>query len=312
MSTPKRIENSTHETWGRRAFVASLTKILGTSTLLATPGMSMAEHVWQPKQGLTVKKVIDLILSTIPEAPIKDTVDTLKTGSPDQTVTGIVTTTFATLEVIEKAIASGANFIIVHEPSFYNHLDEIHWLAQDEVFKYKQNLLNKHNIAIWRFHDYWHSHRPDGVQMGVLTALGWDSYYNPENPKLITIPATPLGEIITHVKAKLGIPMVRVIGEHSHVCKRIAVFPGAAGGKRQIDALQKEALDLFICGELNEWETSEYIRDARYMGKKLALIILGHAVSEEPGMQWLVSWLQPKLPDTKVIHIPAKNPFTWA
>jgi hypothetical protein len=42
----------------------------------------------------------------------------------------------------------------------------------------------------------------------------------------------------------------------------------AAGGTRQIAAIQKEKPDVLICGELNEWETSEYIRDLRYMGLK--------------------------------------------
>jgi hypothetical protein len=66
-----------------------------------------------------------------------------------------------------------------------------------------------------------------------------------------------------------------------------------------------------IVGEVSEWETAEYIRDANLLGSKIALIVLGHALSEEPGMEWLVEWLQPKLPGTKIIHIPSGNPFTW-
>jgi putative NIF3 family GTP cyclohydrolase 1 type 2 len=48
------------------------------------------------------------------------------------------------------------------------------------------------------------------------------------------------------------------------------------------------------------------------MGAKHSLIVLGHAQSEEPGMQWLVQWLQPKITGIKVTHIPANNPFTFA
>jgi hypothetical protein len=50
-------------------------------------------------------------------------------------------------------------------------------------------------------------------------------------------------------------------------------------------------------GELNEWETSEYIRDQRASGGKTALLVLGHIVSEEPGLEWLVKWLQPQVPE---------------
>ena len=34
----------------------------------------------------------------------------------------------ASYAVIEQAITKGANFIIVHEPTFYNHRDETAWL----------------------------------------------------------------------------------------------------------------------------------------------------------------------------------------
>jgi putative NIF3 family GTP cyclohydrolase 1 type 2 len=47
------------------------------------------------------------------------------------------------------------------------------------------------------------------------------------------------------------------------------------------------------------------------MGSKTALIVLGHSVSEEPGMEYLVEWLQPKLSGLKITHVPSKSPFTW-
>jgi putative NIF3 family GTP cyclohydrolase 1 type 2 len=69
---------------------------------------------------------------------------------------------------------------------------------------------------------------------------------------------------------------------------------------------------LIIVGELAEWETAEYVRDSRAMGTKRSLIVLGHSQSEEPGMKWLVQWLQPKIKDIKVTHVPSNNPFTFA
>jgi hypothetical protein len=62
---------------------------------------------------------------------------------------------------------------------------------------------------------------------------------------------------------------------------------------------------------VQEWETAEYIRDARSLGSKISLIILGHSVSEEPGMQYLVEWLQPKLPGIKINHVSSGDPFIW-
>ena len=276
------------------------------------PGASIAQNIVKAGSELTVQQVINLILKSIPNAPFKQTVDTIKAGNPDQKVTGIVTTMFATDDIIEKTAKAGANFIIAHEPTFYNHQDNTAWLENDEVYRYKSDLLKKHNIAVWRFHDYIHAHKPDGVLMGVLTAMGWEKYYNPEKPYLLTIRPASFSSVINHVKTRLGIQHVKVIGDMSQSCSRVVIAPGAAGGPRQIEALQKEKPDLFICGELNEWETSEYVRDLRYMGGKTALIVLGHIVSEEPGLEWLVKWLQPQIPGIKVTHIPSNDAFTWA
>lgn len=260
---------------------------------------------------LTVQQVIDIILQNIPGAPFPQTVDTIKIGSGNQVVSGIATTMFATNAIIEKAAAAGINFIIAHEPTFYSHTDDVGWLQNDRVFQYKQELLKKHNMVVWRFHDYIHAHKPDGVMMGVLTALGWGKYYNPVKPHLLNIAPSSLKNIIELTKSKLGITHVKYIGNPLQSIQSVALIPGAAGGRMQIESIRNDQPDLLICGELNEWETSEYIRDLQYMGNKTALLVLGHIVSEEPGLEWLVKWLQPQVPDIKITHIPSGDAFSW-
>jgi putative NIF3 family GTP cyclohydrolase 1 type 2 len=78
-----------------------------------------------------------------------------------------------------------------------------------------------------------------------------------------------------------------------------------------VETVEKRDPDVLIVGELSEWETAEYIRDRRAQGKKTALIVLGHAVSEEPGMKYFAEWLRPKLPGVMVRHQPSGSPFTW-
>ncbi|MEO6232153.1 MAG: hypothetical protein ABJB11_21635 [Ferruginibacter sp.] len=59
----------------------------------------------------------------------------------------------------------------------------------------------------------------------------------------------------------------------------------------------------------HEWETAEYVRDAELLGHNISLIVLGHPVSEEPGMEWLVDWLQPKIPGVKIHRIASDSPL---
>ena len=79
----------------------------------------------------------------------------------------------------------------------------------------------------------------------------------------------------------------------------------------QITTVESDQPDVLIVGEVSEWETAEYIRDRQALGAKTSLLILGHAVSEEPGMEYFVDWLQPKLGGVQVSHVPSRDPFTW-
>jgi len=291
----------------RRQFLSTSAAALAATSLPFTQATAQPAS---PAAPFTVQQIIDALLADIPGAPFPNTVDTIKTGDPNTPVKGIVTTMFATNEIIGRTISLDANFIIAHEPTFYNHADETAWLGDDPALKNKQTLLKGHGIVVWRFHDGIHAHKPDGIRMGVLKALDWDKYYNPDQPALTVLPkATPLSDLIVHCKKSLHIGKLKFIGDLTQSCKKIVLAPGAAGGRKQIGLIQQYQPDVLVCGEINEWETSEYVRDLNY-SKKIALIVLGHAVSEEPGMEWLVPVLKQKAPGIPVTHLPSGDPFS--
>jgi len=307
-------ENSlslSHGNQSRRKFIYNMTTAVGVGMVLSVPLVSKAAGLVKETGTYTVKQVIDLFMKQVPGAPFPNTVDTLKSGSPDTVVTGIVTTMFATIDVIRKAIDLGANFIIVHEPTFYNHTDATDWLKDDDVYQYKIDLLNKHNIAVWRNHDTIHQLNPDGVTKGVLDQLGWQQYADKDLPNILTFPPTPIKDIIARTKDKLHIDKVRFIGDASQNCTKVLFIPGAAGGTRQIQGISKIKPDLLICGEISEWETAEYVRDARAKGDKISLIVLGHIASEEPGSAFMLQWLKENVPSIKATHVYCENSLSF-
>lgn len=298
--------------YGRRKFITTIGKLAATSAVAAVPAASSAGKLWQPKATFTVQQVIDLILKEVPNARTENTVDKIRSGSGQQEVTGIVTTMFPSIEVIEKTKKAGANFIIAHETPFYNNNDETDWLKEDDAYKYKVDLLNKYKIAIWRFHDNWHAHKPDGIAMGNLVKFGWEKYYDPQNPRLVTLPqATTIKSIAEMAKKRLGISTVRVVGNPKQECKTIYLAFGYMDPRAQIPVIQKLKPDLILSGETREWETVERVRDGLAMGQKTSLLVLSHSVSEEAGMEYLVQWLQPKVVGLKITNIPSNNPFTF-
>jgi len=294
----------------RRNFIQNSVKSALALTLLGTQSAFISRADVPLKKSFTVQEIMDLILKEGNLSVLKETVDTIKSGKPDQIVTGIVTTMFPTIPVIHEAINRKANFIIAHEPSFYNHSDNPDWVKNNAVLKEKQALLEKHKLAIWRFHDYCHALRPDAISYGVAKKANWLPYYK-TGQLMLTIPKLTLQDLVKHLKTSLNISHLRMIGDPGQSCERIALLPGAWGGQRQVATAESEKPDVLIVGESPEWETIEYIRDARAFGKKISLIVLGHAVSEEPGMEWFAEWFQPKLPDIKITHIASNDPFTW-
>ena len=294
----------------RRNFVKQAAAVAGAGILFSLPLASDAAAFTATK-NYTVQQIMDLFIGNVPGGKKTNTVDTLKSGSGDTVVTGIVTAMFATIDVIRKAIALGANFIIAHEPTFYNHADDTSWLKNDDVYQYKANLLKEHNIAVWRNHDYIHTLVPDGVTTGVLAKLGWQQYADKTNLEIITLPVTPVRNVVVHLKNKLNIEKIRFIGDAEQPCTRVLMLPGSAGGQRQIEGAGKLKPDVLICGEIAEWETAEYVRDARAKGDKISLIVTGHIASEEPGSEYMLEWLKKNVPDVKSTHVPSGNSYTF-
>ncbi len=299
----------------RRTFLAALGSAVGAASIL--PRALSAAPAGSSARQTTIQDVVDLIISSIPGAPREGSVDTFKAGDPSRPATGIVSTFLATCDVIEAAAALGANLIVTHEPTYYNHLDETDWLADDPVYAYKRRLLDAHGIAVWRFHDYWHLYRPDGILTGFLKKLGWEQYPVSDSdrvdlPSILEIPPTPLAELAAYCKERLEVfHPIQLVGDPSMTCRRVGLSLGAYGGRGQIGFLGGAGrdVDVLLVGEINEWETSVYVQDARSMGRETSLLILGHANSEEPGMEYLVEWLQPRLPDVPVHHVPSGDPF---
>jgi len=276
---------------------------IAAGAFIAAPLFNRASSFIKVDGNYTVGQIMDLFISQVPGGALTTTVDTLKSGNRDIKVTGIVTAMFATIDVIRKAIEFGANFIIAHEPTFYNHQDDTKWLENDDVFKYKMGLLTDHNIAVWRNHDYIHRMVPDGVTNGTLIKLDWLKYADAKIPNILTLPNVSLKDLVTNVKGKLGIQMVRYIGDPAQQCSRVQFMPGSSGGMRQIGGIAQVKPDVLICGEISEWETAEYVRDAVAKGNKLALVVLGHIASEDEGSEYMLKWVQKNVPGVKVERV---------
>jgi putative NIF3 family GTP cyclohydrolase 1 type 2 len=258
---------------------------------------------------LTAGEVMQRIIAATGATPPANTVDTLKAGDPNTVVTGIATTFMDTYAVLEKAVASGKNLIITHEPTFYNHPDDLAPLKDDPVQQQKLAYIREHHLVVWRFHDTWHMRKPDGILAGMVKQFGWEAYQSASDPHMFTLPRATVGQIASALQTKTGARAIRIVGDPQMSVTTVALMPGAAGSDRQIKALEQDEVELLVAGESREWETVPYVQDAAAEGKHKALILLGHVVSEEAGMEECARWVKTVVPGIPVEFIPAREPF---
>lgn len=116
-------------------------------------------------------------------------------------------------------------------------------------------------------------------------------------------------ELAEWVKKCLGVSTLRVVGNLEMSSQKIQLWTGFPPPVMQIGSFFQPGVDVVIAGEIHEWETSEYVRDANHLGYPKGLIVTGHAASEEPGIKHMIPWLQERLPGIDIQFIPTGSPF---
>jgi hypothetical protein len=67
-------------------------------------------------------------------------------------------------------------------------------------------------------------------------------------------------------------------------------------------------VDVIVAGEIREWESSEYARDAMTAGRNNGLILLGRTLSEDTGMEVCAKWLETIVPEASCRWMPVGDP----
>ena len=230
--------------------------------------------------------------------------DTFKAGTPETEVRGIATSGMSTFDVLRRAAKAGQNLVVTHEPTFYNDRDVTTDLETDPVYRAKQQFVAEHDLVVWRFHDHAHALRPDPLIAGSARALGWTSYASPDDPRVYLLPPTTLGELASAIARRLGDRGIRVVGDPAMKVSRVVLGPGY--GMPVLSA----AADVVVGGEIGEsGGNTEYALDAAAVGRPKAMIMLGHMMSEDHGMQEVADWLRTFLAGLPIAFIPAGEPF---
>ena len=233
-----------------------------------------------------------------------------KAGNPDIQVKAIATTCMSTLDELQRAHAAGANLVITHEPTFWSDSDDVKNITEAPVYKFKSEFCLKNDVVVWRFHDHRHARKPDMEYFGTARVLGLsdpDITKDTGQGSVHTIRPVKLSAFAADVKKRLGSNALRVVGDPDEMVSRIVLGVGSGVPRAGPD------VDVVICGEGIESDgavdNTAYVRDAVSLGMIKGLIILGHVISEEPGMEDAAKWLSTFITDIPITFIPAGNRF---
>jgi putative NIF3 family GTP cyclohydrolase 1 type 2 len=275
-------------------------------TLLFVIPMFSFSQTTTPK---TPQDVVNLIKKNVTCDWAEQTVDNFKAGNPQTPLKGIATCMFADIATLREAVKQNCNFIITHEPVFYNHLDETDSYTDDPVFQEKMKFIKDNNLVIFRFHDHIHRTEPDGISVGMIRKMGLEKSAVNGSQTFFKIPETTVAEYSKELKKKFGMESIRVNGNPNMKFSKIAFMAGAPGGQRHIQMLRNPDVEVLIAGEAQEWETYLYANDASELGKNKAVIFLGHIKSEEAGMEYCAKWLKGFVSGVPIVFIQDKANF---
>ncbi len=261
----------------------------------------------QGKANIKAKDIDKFSRRLAPEVWKTKTCDGYKTGNPETEVKGIVVTWMATMNVIERAIKENCNFIITHEPTFFNHWDQTEDFKDDPAYLKKKKLIDENNIVIYRLHDSWDLYPKYGIHDSWAEQLGLSKRVA-KSGKSTVFEITPISfeEFIKIVKQKMNHPSLKALGDPNKKITKIGLGVGAWGGINNLKDFMKLGIDLFITGETSEWQTVRYAQDSG-----ICMIVVGHTRSETAGMQNCANFFKKSYPKLKVIFIDAGDPYIY-
>ena len=240
-----------------------------------------------------------------------NTCDTLKAGDPNVEVTKVAVSMFATIEVVKQAKKWGAQLLIVHEPTYDDHMDRH---TDEKLQCEKRAFLESSGIAIYRFHDHPHYNYPDIIGTGMMNqmALPGQIEYSKEVFDLVRVklekPMTAV-EFARLMEQRLNIKHLRICGTRDVPCTNISCMFGTPGGV--FEELQRPETEILLVGEACEWALGEYARDANDLGHTKALIIMGHIGSERDGMVYTAQLVPEKCPGLEAKYFECGEVYTY-
>lgn len=230
-------------------------------------------------------------------------------GDANSDVTGILVTWMITIEAINRAIKENCNLILCHEtPFFGTNWNSVKqnippWKANEE----RKRLCIENEITVIQSHS-----TLDEVLItdtfGEVLGLPKPSVQAWRLQNIYEIPPILLRKLAQRVKKKMGLKIVRVVGDLNKKVKRIGMAYGGIGLSTNLgfwEQMLQWNPEVVIAGETDEY-AMRYAID-----NNLCVIETTHPISENPGLEKFCGELRHVFPGTKIVFHRCTIPWKY-
>jgi len=252
------------------------------------------------------RDIINVIENTYPkQAALEWDNVGLLVGRTEKKVDKIYVALDATDEVIDAAIASGADMLVTHHPLIFTPMKKItdeHFIG-NRVVK-----LLQHDISYYAMHTNYDVLGMAKLSGEMLRLHEEDVFEVTDSEQNIGIGRIgkleremTLGECCEWVKRAFALPSVRVFGDVNKKVVCAAISPGS--GKHMSDVAIEKGADVLITGDIDHHEGIDAV------SRGLAIIDAGHYGLEYIFIEDMVKYLKQHLEKVTVEQAEIVQPF---
>ncbi len=215
----------------------------------------------------------------------------LAVGNPEAEVTTVLVALDATEEVVEEAIAMGAQMVVTHHPIIFRPIKQLAWANR------QQRTIAKAiagGVALYAAHTNLDSAPAVGISHLLATKLGIEEegLLEPSAEQGVGIGivgnlAEPMAveEFLARVKSTLGIEALRHSTPRTESIRRVAICSGSGGGL--IEAAERLGADAYIAADFKYHDFVD--------ADRMILVDVGHFESEICAIDILFELLSKKM-----------------
>jgi putative NIF3 family GTP cyclohydrolase 1 type 2 len=232
----------------------------------------------------------------------ENTVDRVIVGESDTDVKRCLVTWMPNMKALQYAVDQGYTLIVCHEPTFWNHFDDLPEASPRTAAKFQ--FIEQNNLIVLRNHDCWDRWPEIGIPWAWARFLGIEGspieFSQDGYQHRYDIGTTTLGVFAAQVAAEcsnIGEHMIQVTGDLKQPVSKIGIGTGCAC---DIETFIQMGCDCsVVCDDGSVyWANIQMAEDLAH-----PVIRVNHGTSEEPGMVTLTAYINQNL-EIRAEHFP--------